>query len=305
MNIFFGNYTDDPNSIAIKIYAKDFKNNGWEIFNPSEIDNLKKFFKDKNIDNIKNIYFFYCYGLIEKNWDYISGLDCNKCLFLDDIHQSGSNIIELRKRIFSNFTHLFSTYAYCFNKYYGDEFNNKLYWLPHCAVLKTPFNYKPIRKILLSGNATKESYPTRYYLYNLQKFLPIDILEHPTYNYDLHDILGRKYYEYLNQYLVCYTCCSTEKTPYIIRKFFEICASGSLLFAYDKYVKKELEELGFKDGINYIGCDEEDLDKKLEWVLSYKNFDKVNKIRMEGYKLVTGRHMGKNRVEYINKILNI
>ena len=72
----------------------------------------------------------------------------------------------------------------------------------------------------------------RKYIYGLNHQY-VDRLDHCA------NVTGENYINYLSEYL----CCSTKNTQYIINKFFEIPASGSLLLAYDKWVKDGLEKI--------------------------------------------------------------
>jgi len=54
---------------------------------------------------------------------------------------------------------------------------------------------------------------------------------------------------------------------YPVRKFFEIPAFGSLLFAVPFY---NHEKLGFKDGVNFIAASSDNIIEKLEYFLQHK-----------------------------------
>jgi hypothetical protein len=68
--------------------------------------------------------------------------------------------------------------------------------------------------------------------------------------------------KYLSTFICCFTCCGNLATPYIINKFFEMPASGSLLLAYDEFVKEPLAQLGFIDTVNYISCTRHNIAEK-------------------------------------------
>jgi hypothetical protein len=129
------------------------------------------------------------------------------------------------------------------------------------------FNDKPINnKILLSGTKTKE-YPARKKLNHISGYNNnIDVLTNGIY-------LGHNYIKYLNSYLCCFTCCANKSLPYIIGKFFEIPSSGSLLFAYDEFVKSELVKLGFIDGENYISCTLNNMEEKIAYIINPDNLN--------------------------------
>jgi hypothetical protein len=117
------------------------------------------------------------------------------------------------------------------------------------------------------------------------------------------NVTGENYIKYLSEYLCCFTCCSTRNTPYIINKFFEIPASGSLLLAYDEWVKDGLKEIGFIDGENYISCNKENIIEKIEWICNEQNRDEVDRIRKNGNELVKNNHTDECRYKFILNII--
>ena len=64
------------------------------------------------------------------------------------------------------------------------------------------------------------------------------------------NIKGSAYFSLINN------CLAAISTPgnigYIVAKYFEIPGCNTLLLAYDKSIKNNLEDLGFIDGINYL-----------------------------------------------------
>jgi hypothetical protein len=313
IKVYISTFNDSPdyeyNDINFKNYYKDFKDLGWLCIKPSDLDicngSLEQYFILNNI--IPNvIYFCFVNTLIENNWKYISSLSCLKYSFMDDLHQSSSRTRNFRFKLIKEFTQIFMTYGYCYRKFFPDILSNKIVWLPHCVIsnIKIDFNNSPINKILLSGLVEKRVYPMRQALFDLRGKYPIDVLQHPSYNYNKHEFIGSKFYQYLNKYLCCFTCCSNIETPYIVQKFFEICYSGALLLAYDKYVKQELEKLGFIDGVNYISCNELNIDERIQYVLNPKNLETVNNIRLNGYNLVRINHTSRERAHFIDSIVS-
>jgi aspartokinase len=79
-------------------------------------------------------------------------------------------------------------------------------------------------------------------------------------------VYGHNYIKYLNLHIAAVTCCANAKTPYIIGKFFEIPASGTLLLAYDEHAKEPLKGLGFVDGENYISTNYNNFVEKVIFV---------------------------------------
>lgn len=151
-------------------------------------------------------------------------------------------------------------------------------------------------KILLSGSITNSYYPMRKYVSEL-KHPSIDRLPRGA------NITGENYINYLSEYLCCFTCCLTKDTPYIINKFFEIPASGSLLLAYDEWVKDGLKEIGFIDGENYISCNKDNILEKIEWICDAQNRNEVDRIRKNGNELVIANHTDESRYKFILSII--
>jgi hypothetical protein len=310
--IFISNFNNNPDyqydDITFKNYYKDFENNGWLCVKNDEItkyENLENFLKANNYTP-SILYFCFCNTLIEQNLNYLQRLSIKKCIYVDDLHHSSGRVTNMYNNIFSDFTYIFSSYGYCLQKFYPNTNIDKIVWLPHCAIssISIEYNSSPIKKILLTGSTDKKIYPMRAKVLSLQKKYNIEVLEHPSYRYDKHNIIGSKYYQHINKYLCSFACCSNENTPYLVKKFFEIPYSGALLLAYDKYVKGQLRELGFIDMENYISCDESNLCEKIEFILNPNNISIIEKIRLNGYNHVHQNHTSNERVQFIDNILN-
>lgn len=333
MNIIITNSTvntinEKINSFSTKINRGDNKNilytlpyipftkHGWKVI---LIENIFKFNDELLIDRIKNvlntneeiskILFFRANTLITKFYEQIKMMNIFKIIYVDDLHNS-LEILELRnldKNIFDNFNLILSTYKYCFNKFFHKVNLDKVYWFPHSfnEQFKIDYNNNPKNKIILSG-AVCDAYPMRQKMYSLLDKYPIDVLQHPKYSkYKLHDIIGKKFIEKLNNYRFGFTCCLNYYTPYMVQKFFEIPGSGSLLIAYDKYIKEPIKELGFKDMINYISVNEDNLIDKLNYIFDEKNYDEIEKIRFEGYNFINNNHTHELRtIKFLEYIKN-
>ena len=319
MNIIITNRTVNTtntkiNKFSIKISRGDNKNllytlpyvsfteSGWIVICYEDLENLSGTICEKiqtfinKFEPINKILFFRANGLIRANWEEIKIMSVYKLIYIDDLHTS-KEISELRaldRRFFNYFDKIISTYAYCFKKFFNYADINKIYWFPHSfnEQLKIEYNHNPKNKILLSG-CVCDAYPMRKKLMEISetKMYPIDILEHPRYSKDkLHDIIGKKFIEKINEYRFGFTCCLNKSTPYIVQKFFEIPGSGALLIAYDVHVKIQLKELGFIDMVNYIGVNDTNLEDKIQWVLDPLNSIIIEQIRLEGYNFINSNH---------------
>ena len=292
-----------------------FVNNGWYIIPYEELKNINKnsiidkiqTYLNKN-DEIKKILFFRANTFITKYWEEIKTLNIFKIIYIDDMHNS-KEILELRildKCFFNYFNLILSTYAYCFTNFFNYVNKEKIFWFPHSfnEIFKIEFNKNPINKILLSG-CICDTYPMRQKMFELKEKYQIDILEHPKYcKNKLHNIIGKKFVEKINEYRFAFTCCSNYKTPYLIQKFFEIPGSGTLLIAYDKYIKTQMKELGFEDMVNYISINEDNLEEKIQWLFDSKNNDKIEEIRLNGYNFIYLNHTHEIRTKKLLDFLN-
>ncbi len=336
MNIIITNYTvnttnETINSYSTKISKGDnknllytlpyvpFTNYGWITLRyetmklMKETDIICKIKKALGINqetktDIKNILFFRANTFISQNYQQIKELkDIKKILYVDDLHRS-LEIRELKHldaNIIDSFDLVISTYAYYFNNYFPLVPKEKIYWFPHSfnEQLKVEYNQNPINKILLCGSIS-DAYPMRQKMLSLTSKYPIDVLEHPKYSKaKLHDIIGKKFIQKLNEYKYVFTCCLNEKIPYLVQKFFEIPGSGALLIGYDRWVKEPMTELGFIDMENYISVNEENLEEKLNYILDEKNNELIEKIRLNGYNFIHSNHTHQHRVDEFVKYI--
>ena len=227
-------------------------------------------------------------------------------VFADDIHK---NEHLKHENYYENFKKIFVCYREPFLEKYPEISEDKVVWVPHGFTddhyLK--FNNKPLNRVLVSG--------MKGLLYPLRKYLitkaptnkdTIAYVHHPKYRkFDYENTQGLKigsnYGKMLNSYVCCFTDCSSLN--YVLAKYFEIPASGSLLLGEEtKY--NDLEKLGFIDNVNYIKCNMQNIDMKIEWILNPVNNAEIERIRKAGQKLVLEKHHIKNRVKQMNESMN-
>lgn len=300
--IFFDN-KDHRTSYFKPPPVKIMKEFEWNIldYNDVILSNYNLFINYLNLNNIKVIMCFY-YNLIKNFDEYLIANNISILIYSNDLHYKPGcqekHIVE-RNHIHSlENIYICANYYYCYQNFY--KINPK-------RIIKYPafvdddffvkFNSNPINKILLCGSKTKE-YPARKKLNTIAGYNNnIDVLKNGIY-------LGYEYVKYLNTYLCCFTCCANRNLPYIIGKFFEIPSSGSLLLAYDEFVKDELVNLGFIDGVNYISCSLTNMDEKIAYITDPNNLEKINEIRKNGYEFVWKDHKQTDRLKYINDFVN-
>tara|TARA_Y100000034_G_C6905697_1_gene420168 strand:+ start:3091 stop:4644 length:1554 start_codon:yes stop_codon:yes gene_type:complete len=223
------------------------------------------------------------------------------------------------------------------------KYKDKSFWLPFFAApyFYKEFNCDPRPRCLLSGSRSKEYYPVRHMIANSQS-PHVDVLNHPgymtqgtgvrenyadlvysylccvadggiTYNSCKYKITGqeRKFDRHIDDYLLEMMgeqqFLKFKQKSQMVLKFFEIPACSSLLIVVNPTV--DLEEIGYKDGINFIAtstdraidviadcCENPNKYKEIRyagWLLS-KQFDMVQreaqlKIILEGVGIQT-RH---------------
>ena len=62
--------------------------------------------------------------------------------------------------------------------------------------------------------------------------------------------------------------------------------------------------MGFKNNVNYISCNKENLKSKMEWILNKGNRIKVDEIRLNGMNLVRNYHSTSHRANLFNIIID-
>ena len=157
------------------------------------------------------------------------------------------------------------------------------------------YNNDPINKLLLSGQIHHQVYPLRLEIKKRSKQYPIDILQHPGYGVVKHSNVGEDYLKYINNYLASVATCGSHEYNYVVAKYFEIPASGALLFAYTEPVVHLLKKYGFIDGVNMISFNRKNLNDRLKYIFDPKNKEKIDEIRLNGYNLIKIRHTHQSR----------
>jgi len=193
------------------------------------------------------------------------------------------------------------SYDYAFKKRW-DRYAYKYEFFPHFFATfeyynSMKFNTLPMLKCLLSG-AINKAYPLRMYVDsnindNLIK------LNHPGYEKLATSDKFKLDFDYGNELNKYFCCLATSSIyDYVVAKYFEIPASGSLLLA--NYTP-DLDILGFVDGKNYLAVTKENFFEKLSDVL--KNPDKYDQIRHDGRKFVLENFSELNRFDQFKRIV--
>lgn len=163
-----------------------------------------------------------------------------------------------------------------------------------------------INKIVISGNLNKALYEERNILLKYKK--NIEKLE-----YNINHRLNNKTNNYIKKcslYKSCfYSTCFNKKNLIIpeytiCHKLYEILSSGSLLLASSKN-ENALNNVGLYHLENciIINCyNENDINKKINFICNDKNNEIINKIRKNGFELAKNNFTYK---EKYNEFLNI
>jgi hypothetical protein len=283
------------------VFAKNLTNFGWKMIELSKLNEEKII----HIKKEKSIILFITYD----DFDISVFQHENTFLIykLDDIFPYK----KIRETCINSANILIGPYQYLFKttevmNIYPQISNKKSYHISYSAVNEfysnIDYNNEPINKIFVSGNVNK-NYPLRNFIKTNEKMTDfIEILDHPGYQNNTHDIINENYYNTLNKYICCFTDASSFK--YILLKVFEICSVGSLLLVEDS-ISVELNKLGFYDNINCIMCNMNNLEYKIKWILDINNKDFINNIRKNGMKLVRTYHNTQEKsIEFNNLIDN-
>jgi hypothetical protein len=88
---------------------------------------------------------------------------------------------------------------------------------------------------------------------------------------------------------------------YVVAKYFEIPATGALLFA-DSAVSQQLKELGLLENVHYIPASRENLEDQIRYVLNPSHDAELDEIRRRGQELVLSRHKTSDRAKLIDQV---
>ena len=279
---------------------------GWRHIEIYKLWNGAGTIRDKVIDEFgelpESILFWEGYELLHAQARDIHRLDCRKFVLADDLHWGRQ-----RKLVsFALCDKILSTYGYIWAKFYPELCGaKKVVWIPHSASpdFMLPYNRCPENSILLSG-AISRYYPLRQQMKALhaQGSHSIAYHGHPGYytgyDYENDQDIGGGYAKTINRYRAAFTDSLTFK--YVVAKYFEIPATGALLFA-DDAVSGPLRELGFMENRHYLSVSKETLEERIQYVLDERNHEELDEIRRRGQKLVWERHKTSDRARQINE----
>src|SRR5690625_4195475 len=174
------------------------------------------------------------------------------------------------------------------------EYKSKFRFLPFSInpSLIRNWNLKKDIDFLLMGHISK-SYPYRSAVRDKMKNVKGFIYHrHPGHlkkdrsKYIIDEEFGQE----INRAKIFFTCGSIYQYP--VMKYFEVPGCNTLLIAEQN---RDLIELGFKDGVNFIAADHSNFYDKALYYL--KNDNKRKEIAAEGYKFIHKHHTHRIRAK--------
>lgn len=248
----------------------------------------------------------YNYGLAPK----IIGLEkinIPKGCYVIDAHWNPKYRMNYFKN--NNIDLIFSASKDTFLKVYS-QYESKFRWMPFSInsdiikdwkankdidfLLMGQVYYKNCRNLVYKGK-----YTFREAVYNKMKeekgfvFIP-----HPghTTKGGPYVMINDKYGKLLNRAKIFFTCGGVKGYP--VAKFIETLGCKTLLLAKPN---KDILELGFKDGLNFVSCDELDFyDKAMYYI---KNEEEREKISSNGYNFIHAYHTNEIRAQQVIKYI--
>lgn len=106
---------------------------------------------------------------------------------------------------------------------------------------------------------------------------------HPGHTASAKALVNERYAKELNRAKIFFTCGSRLQYP--VQKFFEAPACKTLLLAEPV---PDILELGFKDGENFVACNQSDFYEKAMYYL--KNEEERKRITENGYRFIHSKH---------------
>jgi hypothetical protein len=222
-------------------------------------------------------------------------LDLNKNIKLvmcpGDIQCYGNEIcLENRIKVFERcnliIVHTYEYFAKIYPQFLSKHLFMHNYFSPHERYMQLLFNDKPKMKCLLSGAINKKVYTLRALVKNCE------YVDYKPANY-----VGDSYARLLNSYFCCVT--SSSIFNYVVAKYFEIPAAGSLLLADET---EDLKMAGFIPYKHYVPITKKDAYIKITECL--KNPENYNDIRREGMEFVHKNHSVINRMELLKVVFD-
>ena len=198
----------------------------------------------------------------------------------------------------NNIKYIFSCYRDAFKTFYP-EYIDRMFWIPHLVNIDVFKDYKLKKDIdyLLMGATYEHLYPLRVKIIKIMKSEPGFLYHpHPGYKFsaETNDYVGEKYAREINRAKIFITEDSIYHYP--LSKYYEVLACNTLLLAT---ASKELEDLGFIPGENFVAINEDNFVSEARYYLSHEK--EREEIARKGYEMVKQRHSAQKRaLEFVN-----
>lgn len=231
----------------------------------------------------------------------LSSIDIPLGMIIIDLH---SFISEQKKFIDeNNIKYIFSCYRDAFTIFYP-EYLDRMFWFPHLVNTHVFKDYKLNKDIdyLLMGAVNNYYYPLRGKILETMKDEPGFLYHsHPGYRFSTepNEYVGEKYAREINRAKIFITEDSIYHYP--LAKYYEVLACNTLLLAT---ASKELEDLGFISGENFVAINEDNFVSEARYYLSHEK--EREEIARKGHEMVIKRHSAQKRAsEFVNILQDI
>lgn len=234
------------------------------------------------------------FGFVTENWNDIK---IPKAMIIEDCHSPGNidNQMELATRqkidiIFYRYKEAFLTYQ----KKHLNKFDCR--WLPFSVNLEMFKDYGLDKNydVTMTGWHFPSHYPYRHRAFKLLKDKEyFTEIKRPSENITIKNFpFDSDYAQILNQSKISITGGSIYKQS--MMKYFEYPACRCLLVSN---WFRDLEELGFRDGVNMVVTDYDRLDEQIKILLA--DDDRRKELTDNGYKFIRSYHSGQVRAKQL------
>lgn len=228
----------------------------------------------------------------------LSSINIPMGMIMIDLHSD----VEKRKK-FINENHVKYLFSICRDafKIYYPEYLDKMFWFPHFVntdVFKDYGQPKDI-DVLMMGCISGKEYKFRKHILSVMQHEPGFVYHtHPGYKYsvDPDEYVRENYAKEINRAKIFITEDSIYHYP--VKKYYEVPACNTLLLAP---TSRELEDLGFIPGVNFVDIAEDDfLEKSRYYILHDKEREEIS---YRVYEMVRTRHSAQKRsMDFINTL---
>jgi hypothetical protein len=252
------------------------------------------------------VLFWESYHLVTSALLQLYNANFRVAIFCEDLHWFHAQMRSTKLLALTVADVILASYAPVFKQFFPEAAAKRVVWVPHAASpeFMLPLDQSARNVIFLSGKIN-DYYPLRQRMKALSDDTEFQIVEHPhpgyhcAHDHETSDVVGAGYARRINATRAAFTDAS--KFNYLLAKFFEIPAAGSLLLG-DAAVEKELSQLGFCQRVHYIPVSYATLERELRYILDGKNHAELDEVRRRGQQLVWSRHKTSDRAKLIDDV---